>query len=421
MKRIAIYGSTGSIGTQTLEVVAELGNASVEALVCNSNVELLAEQIKKFAPHAAAVIDSSKEEELRERTKGTGTIIVSGAANAINICTGANVDLVVNSAVGIAGLVPTIRSIEAKKDVALANKESLVTGGHLVMRMAKENHVKIYPIDSEHSAIFQCLRGSDGNRVEELILTASGGPFRGYTSEMLRGVSQKQALNHPTWRMGGRITIDSATLMNKGFEVIEARWLFGIDPERIKVVVHPQSIIHSAVQYEDGSVIAQMGLPDMKLPIQYALNHPKRLKNHLKRLDLASIGRLDFQDPDPTTFRCLALAYEAIKMGGTAPAVLNGADEKAVEYFLKRRIQFTDIPKFIERALKEHEPVNNPSLDEILRADKWAKAAVKRYELEKYHITVRDDPNGPRIGVINVRSPRSPTITVVERQRDRSV
>jgi 1-deoxy-D-xylulose-5-phosphate reductoisomerase len=416
MKRVAVYGSTGSIGTQALEVIAEQGNASVEALVCNSNVELMAEQIKKFMPSAAAVIDKSKEEELKERTKGTGTTIFSGAENAISICTGQNVNMVVNSAVGIAGLVPTMEFIRARKDVALANKESLVTAGHLVMEMARLMQVKVYPIDSEHSAIFQCLQGNNMNKVEKLILTASGGPFRvGYTYDMLRGVSKEQALSHPTWNMGRRITIDCATMMNKGFEVIEAKWLFGIDPSKIEVVVHPQSIIHSAVQYEDGSVMALLGLPDMKQPIQYALNYPRRPKNCLKRLDLATMGRLDFQKPDLQTFRCLALAYDAIKMGGTAPAVLNGADEKAVEYFLKGKILFTDIPEFIERALKEHKPIKNPDLNERLLADKWARNAVIRYELEKCHTAIR-----PRMEVINVRS-EGPAISVVERQRNRSI
>jgi 1-deoxy-D-xylulose-5-phosphate reductoisomerase len=385
-KGIAICGSTGSIGTQTLEIVKELGNAEILALVCNTNIDLLARQIIEFKPKIAAVLDESLEQQLKEKVKvkGTDTKIVSGKEKAIDACTTLGVDIVVNSLIGIAGLEPTIGFIKAGKTVALANKESLVTAGSLVMKMAVDNHVKIIPIDSEHSAIFQCIAGNQGNKIEKLIITASGGPFRNEPLHMLRGKTVEQTLAHPTWpNMGKRITIDSATLMNKGFEVIEAKWLFGVGPENIQVVVHPSSTIHSAVQFEDGSVMAQLGIPEMRLPIQYALNYPKRLKNSLPRFDFIEQKRLDFEEPDMKKFRCLALAFDAMKMGGVAPAVLNGADEKAVELFLSRKISFTDIPVMIETALLNHTTVKEPNLNDVMRADKWARNFVESYSSDR--------------------------------------
>jgi 1-deoxy-D-xylulose-5-phosphate reductoisomerase len=398
MKGITIYGSTGSIGTQTLEVIADSKDFRLVSLVCNERIDLLEQQVRKYKPIYAGVVNPQKAEELKTRLKDTTTTVVSGLENSINICVGPGVDIVVNSTVGISGLIPTIEIIKHKKDIALANKESLVTGGELVKKLAAENNVKIsplwsrrdrdwnamFPIDSEHSAIWQCLQGESYNNVEKIILTASGGPFRNANMDMLRTASKEQALNHPTWNMGGRITIDSATLMNKGFEVIEAVWLFGVKPEDLKVQIHPQSIIHSMVQFKDSSVKAQMGLPDMKLPIQYAINYPKRLSNQLERLDLTKSVKLEFFEPDMDKFKCLGLAFDAIKVGGTAPAVLNGADERAVALFLDRKIAFLDIADSVEKALQNHKVVKSPMLRDILTADRWARNFVDSYVKEKY-------------------------------------
>ncbi len=398
MKGIAVYGSTGSIGAQTLEVISDIGGFKVIALVCNGKIDVLEEQIRKYKPIFAGVINEEKADALRELVKDTRTIVVSGLKDPIDACVGNEVDIVVNSTVGISGLIPTLEFIKNKKDVALANKESLVTGGSLVKKLAMENGISIapvwtngkreglgmYPIDSEHSAIWQCLQGTKFNELESIILTASGGPFRNSSMEMLRTATKEQALNHPTWKMGGRITIDSATLMNKGFEVIEAMWLFDVRPEQIKIVIHPQSIVHSMVQFKDSSMMAQMGLPDMKLPIQYALSYPNRIANNLPRLDLAKSNRLLFDQPDMEKFKCLSLAYEAMRLGGTAPAVLNGADERAVELFLSNKIKFLDIPESIEQALRSHKLVKQPLLTDILSADKWARKFVDAHITEKY-------------------------------------
>lgn len=378
MKNIAIIGSTGSIGTQTLDVVRELKDQfNVTALCCNSNIELLETQVREFRPKFAVVVNETKASEFKQSISDLGIKVLTGQQGVIEACTSQEVNVVLNSAVGIAGLVPTIECIKAKKDIALANKETLVTGGEIVMNLAKENGVKILPVDSEHSAIFQSLQGNDYNNIEKIILTASGGPFRGKSVEELKNVSVEQALNHPNWSMGSKITIDSATLMNKGLEVIEAKWLFNVDVDKIQVTVHPQSILHSAVQYRDGSIIGQMGLPDMKLPIQYALTYPHRNRNSFERLDIFST-QLTFERPDIKTFRCLSLAYRAIKEGNTAPVVLNGANEMAVELFLNRKIKFLDIADMVEKALDDNKPSKNLTLDDIIEADRWSREYIKR-------------------------------------------
>ena len=380
-KGIAIYGSTGSIGTQTLEILDKLGNFDVITLCCNSNIDLFEKQIRKYNPKYASVINPEKAQELEKRLRsatGIRTQIVPGVANAIDACVDPDVKIVVNSTVGVSGLVPTINFIKHKKDVALANKESLVTGGNIVMPLARTHGVNIYPIDSEHSAIWQCIQGESKSQISKLIITASGGPFRTSPMSMLRGVTPEQALRHPTWVMGKRITIDSATLMNKGFEVIEAKWLFNIGPENIDVVIHPTSIVHSFVQFKDGAIKAQMGVPDMKLPIQYALTYPNRTENSdLPTLNLENL-QLSFTKPDMEKYKCLQLAFDAMKLGGTAPAVLNGADEKAVELFLDNKIKFLDIPKLIESALKEHVIIQRPNVVDILNADAHARAHVQK-------------------------------------------
>lgn len=378
MKNIAVIGSTGSIGTQTLDVVRELdGRFSVVTLCCNSNIDLLEKQVREFRPKFAVVINENKALEFKKNISDLNTKVLVGQQGVIEACIYPKISIVLNAAVGIAGLIPTIECIKAKKDIALANKETLVTGGEIVMNLAKENGVKILPVDSEHSAIFQSLQGNDYKSIEKIILTASGGPFRGKDINELKNVTVREALNHPNWSMGSKITIDSASLMNKGLEVIEAKWLFDVDVDNIQVVVHPQSILHSAVQYHDGSIIGQMGLPDMKLPIQYALTYPKRSRNTFKRLDIFS-KQLTFEEPDVKTFRCLSLAYRAIKIGKTAPVVLNGANEKAVELFLKKKIKFLDIAEMVEKALNEHKVSDVLTLDDIIKADSWSREFINK-------------------------------------------
>jgi 1-deoxy-D-xylulose-5-phosphate reductoisomerase len=373
-KGIAIVGSTGSIGTQTLDVVKNM-DVSVVALCCNSNIGLIAEQAKAFKPRLVVV----GNDDLASRVRGMldQTIeVLSGTDGIVKACTDSDVDTVVNATVGISGLIPTVRSIEAGKEVALANKESLVTGGMMVMDLARSKGVRITPIDSEHSAVFQCIQGNSGNRIEKIILTASGGPFRGKKRSELGNVTVENALSHPTWKMGSKITIDSATLMNKGFEVMEASYMFGVTPENVQVVVHPQSVVHSAVQFEDASIIAQLGLPDMRIPIQYALNYPMRPKNDLERFDF--FGRsLTFERPDTDTFKCLRLAYDALKIGGTAPAALNGANEAAVALFLDKKISFLQIGDTLEEVLNKHKSMSQ-TLENIQQADRWARSEVSR-------------------------------------------
>lgn len=375
MKGISIIGSTGSIGTQALDVIDEQKNYEVICLCCNSNIELLEEQIRKYRPHYAVVMEEAEALKLRNSVRDTSTKVLAGYDGIIEGCTTNRTDLVINSSVGIAGLRPTLEIIKHKKNIGLANKETLVTAGGLVNELCRENGVKLFPIDSEHSAIFQCLQGNEANKIEKIILTASGGPFRGYTKEQLKNISVEQALKHPNWVMGNKITIDSATLMNKGLEVIEAKWLFDVSVDQIEVVVHPESIVHSAVQYEDGSIIAQMGLPDMRLPIQYAMNYPNRTSNKLNRFDFFGKS-LNFDKPDIETFKCLKLAFAAGRRNDTVPAVLNGANEALVALFLKKKIAFNEIGDIVESAIKAHKPCDKPSIEDIIKADEWSREYV---------------------------------------------
>ena len=368
-RNIAILGSTGSIGRSTLDVVAQFPDRfRVTYLTAQRNVEALRLQIERFRPRAVVLGEASDASALRALTDGT-TEVLSGSEGLHEVVSRQDVDLVVSALVGFAGLVPTLQAIEAGKDIALANKESLVVAGALVMREAARHGVRLLPVDSEHSAILQCLQGEDHRSVERLILTASGGPFRSWDAPRLATVRPEDALAHPTWTMGRKITVDSATLMNKGLEVIEAHWLFGLPGEAIQVVIHPQSIIHSLVQFADGSVKAQLGLPDMKLPIQYALTYPERPAAPHPRLDLAALGQMSFEAPDLERFPCLALAYQALRAGGSAPAVMNAANEVAVGLFLEGKISFSMIAELVEEALTHHTVVPDPSLEDLLDLD----------------------------------------------------
>jgi len=376
---IAILGSTGSIGRSTLEVIANFpGRFRVTYLSAHRNVDLLREQIRQVRPRGVVVLEEQHAALLRKNLDGA-TEVLSGEEGLLEIVRREDVDLVLNALVGFAGMRPTLAALEAGKNVALANKETLVVAGELVMRTVREKGVRLLPVDSEHSAILQCLQGEDPGRVKRLILTASGGPFLGFDAERLGTVTVAEALNHPTWKMGNKITIDSATLMNKGLEVIEAFWLFGLPPEHIEVVIHPQSIIHSLVEFMDGSVKAQMGIPDMKLPIQYALMYPDRPAASCRRLDLPALGQLTFQHPDVRRFRCLGLAYRALAMGGTAPAVLNAANEVAVRLFLEGRIPFHAIATIIEEALDTHTPLDPMTLDDLVRTDRETRSVVEHH------------------------------------------
>ena len=373
MRKISILGSTGSIGTQTLEVVENLKNIKVMAITGNSNIKLLEEQARKFQPELVAVMDETNAALLKEKLADMDIRVVSGMDGLVAAATYGGVDTVVTSVVGNVGLKPTFEAIRAGKNIALANKETLVSAGQLVMDLAKKHNIKIYPVDSEHSAIFQSLQGNEGNTIERILLTASGGPFRGKKREELLHVTAADALKHPNWSMGAKITIDSATLMNKGLEVMEAKWLFGVDVDQIEVLVHPQSIVHSAVEYEDGAIVAQLGEPDMRVPIQYALTYPKRVKNPFPRIDFTQRNQLTFDKPDMETFKCLSLAYRALKTGGTLPAVLNGANEVAVARFLKGEIGFLDIPELIEQTMDAYTVKQEYTLEDLLEADAWAK------------------------------------------------
>lgn len=377
MKKISILGSTGSIGTQTLEIVREnKEKLKVYALSGNSNINLLEKQINEFKPAICAVMHKENAEKLRSRISGD-TKIVYGMDGLVQSVCANGIDIVVTAISGMIGLKPTIEAIRCGKDIALANKETLVAGGEIVMSLAKKHNVKILPVDSEHSAIFQCLMGNEENSISKILLTASGGPFRGKSLKELETVTLTDTLNHPNWSMGKKITVDSATLMNKGLEAIEAKWLFDITPEQIQVVVHPQSIIHSAVEYDDHSIIAQMGNPDMKIPIQFALFYPYRLENNLKSLDLFEIGSLTFEKPDMDTFKCLKLAFDAMKTGNSMPIVLNKANELTVEMLLNKEINFLDIQNIIEDVMLKHNPVKVESFDEILEVAKWTVANIK--------------------------------------------
>ena len=366
MKKIAILGSTGSIGTQTLEVVRENGDIEVTALAAGQNIGLLEKQIREFSPRLAAVWDEERAFELRSRIRDLDTQVLSGMDGLIQVSTEEKADILVTAIVGMIGIRPTMEAIRAGKDIALANKETLVTAGHLIMPLARERGVSILPVDSEHSAIFQSLQGGQEKALKKILLTASGGPFRGRTREELKDVQVEDALKHPNWEMGQKITIDSSTMANKGLEVIEAKWLFGVDVDQIQVVVQPQSVVHSMVEYEDGAVIAQLGTPDMKLPIQYALYYPERRYLPGERLDFWSIGKLDFERPDTETFRALDLAYRAGRAGGSLPTVFNAANEMAVAKFLDRQIGYLEITDLIGECMERHVNIPSPSLDEIL-------------------------------------------------------
>jgi 1-deoxy-D-xylulose-5-phosphate reductoisomerase len=369
-KNIAILGSTGSIGTQTLEVIANFPKEfNVNYITGNGNVELLIHQIQRFKPKGVVVGSEQSAKELKKQVAGKVEILV-GEEGLLDIVQRNDVDIVVSALVGFAGLRPTIKAIEAKKKIALANKETLVVAGEIIMPLVERFKVDLLPVDSEHSAIFQCLVGELPNKVEKIILTASGGPFRTKSKEELRNVTLEQALHHPNWKMGSKITIDSATLMNKGLEVIEAHWLFGISADRIDVVIHPQSIIHSMVEFVDGSVKAQLGIPDMKIPIQYALTYPSRSASKFPRVHFPTLGEMTFFEPDGDRFPCLQLAFDALKEGGTIPAVMNAANEVAVAKFLKNEISFMDIPNIISESMKKYSNKANPSLEEIVETDR---------------------------------------------------
>lgn len=366
MKKIAILGSTGSIGTQTLDIVREQGDIKVTALAAGSNIGLLEKQIREFQPKLAAVWDEKHAQELRTRVRDLDVDVYSGMEGLIAVSTEEEAEILVTAIVGMLGLRPTVAAIKAGKNIALANKETLVTAGHLIMPLAKECGVSILPVDSEHSAIFQSLNGEEGNRIAKILLTASGGPFRGKKRQELMNMQVEDALKHPNWSMGRKITIDSATLVNKGLEVMEAKWLFDVEPEQIQVVVHPQSVIHSMVEYEDGAVIAQLGTPDMRLPIQYALYYPKRRPLSGKRLDFYELSNLTFEKPDTETFEGLSLAMEAMKQGGNMPTVFNAANERAVALFLDRKIGFLEITEIIAESMNQVKYREQPSLEEIL-------------------------------------------------------
>lgn len=376
-RRISILGSTGSIGTQTLDVARNLG-IEVLGLSANSSIELLEKQIREFQPRAVSVGNEELAQDLTKRIHGMDVDIYYGLEGLNKIASMEEVDTVVTSVVGVAGLIPTMEAIGKGKNIALANKETLVAGGQIVMAEAQKQGVEILPVDSEHSAIFQSLMGNNKKNISKILLTASGGPFRGMKKEELKSVILEQALKHPNWSMGSKITIDSATMMNKGLEVIEAKWLFGVEAEQIEVLVHPQSIIHSAVEYIDGSVIAQLGSPDMRIPIQFALTYPERSANSFSKLDLFKTSNLTFEKPDYEAFPCLRLAFEALGIGGTVPVVLNAANEIAVSLFLGRKIGFSDIPRIIEAVMGRHTVNIMPSLDDIIEVDNWAREETRR-------------------------------------------
>lgn len=377
MKKLAILGSTGSIGTQTIEVVRNNGDIQVTALAAGSSVDALEAQIREFKPSLAVMWNEEKAKELAVRVADLPVRVLWGMDGLIEAATADNVDIVVTAVVGMIGIRPTIAAIKAGKDIALANKETLVTAGHLIMPLAKEMGVKILPVDSEHSAIFQALNGENPKEIAKILLTASGGPFRGWTREQMKNIRPEDALKHPNWAMGRKITIDSSTMVNKGLEVMEARWLFGVEMDQVQVVVQPQSVIHSMVEFADGAVIAQLGTPDMKLPIQYALYYPERRFLPGKRLDFWSIGQITFEAPDMENFRGLKLAYDAGKAGGTLPTVYNAANEWAVGRFLNKQIGYLDIIEIIETSMAHHQIIENPDVDAILEAERETYAFIE--------------------------------------------
>lgn len=370
MKTIAVLGSTGSIGTQTLEIVRNSKDLKVAALAAGKNILLLEQQIREFHPAVAAVWEEDAARQLRAAVRDLDVRIVSGMDGLLEIATLPEAEILVTAIVGMIGIRPTIAAIRAGKDIALANKETLVTAGHIIMPLARECNVRILPVDSEHSAIFQSLNGEEPREIEKLLITASGGPFRGMRLEELRDVSVEQALRHPNWSMGRKITIDSATMVNKGLEVMEASWLFGVGLDKIQVVVQPQSVIHSMVQFTDGAVMAQLGTPDMKLPIQYALYYPHRRFLGGKRLDFAGLAKITFEEPDTENFLGLPLAYRAAREGGSMPTVFNAANEKAVQRYLDGRIRFTDIYEIIGQCMEGHKTIQAPTVEEILETER---------------------------------------------------
>lgn len=378
MKKIAILGSTGSIGTQTLDIVREQGDIQVVAMAAGSNISLLEAQMREFRPSLVSVWDEKKASELRTNTKDLGIKIVSGMEGLLEVSVIPESEILVTAIVGMLGIRPTIAAIKAGKKIALANKETLVTAGHIIIPFAKEYKVPILPVDSEHSAIFQSLQGAGDNKISRILLTASGGPFRGRKADELKNIQVEDALKHPNWSMGRKITIDSSTLVNKGLEVMEAKWLFDVALDQIQVVVHPQSVIHSAVEYQDGAVIAQLGTPDMRLPIQYALYYPERRNLSGRRLDLFEIADLTFEKPDTDTFRGLALAYQAMEKGGNIPTVYNAANEKAVSLFLDRKISYPEITELIEACMENAEFIDHPDVDEILGTEAAAYEFIEK-------------------------------------------
>ncbi len=379
VKRISILGSTGSIGKSTLSVVEQFPERfKIVALAAGNNVELLERQIRKFSPSLVSVLSPASAEDLKKRCAGLPVRVLSGIEGMIEVATAPDATVTVSAIVGTAGLVPTVAAIRSGKTIALANKEVLVSAGELVMAESRSCGVRILPVDSEHSAIFQCLQAGESRDIRKLILTASGGPFRSFSKKDMESATPEQALRHPNWSMGRKITIDSATLMNKGLEVIEARWLFDIEPERITVLVHPQSIIHSMVEYTDGAVVAQLGVPDMKGPIAYALSYPERLRNVSPELDLAAVGTLTFEQPDRERFPCLDYAYQALKTGGSLPAVLSAANETAVKYFLDQKIGYADIGNVIKKTIDAHKPYQIKVVEDVLKADSWARQEAEK-------------------------------------------
>lgn len=377
MRNIAILGSTGSIGTQTLEIVRENNDLNVVSIAAKSSINKLEEQVREFKPEIVCVYDEKAASQFKVMISDTNTKVVSGMEGLIEAATYKSAELVVTAFVGMIGIVPTAEAIKAGKDIALANKETLVTAGHIVMDLAKKNNVKILPVDSEHSAIFQSLNGENSKEIDKILLTASGGPFRTKTKEDLKTVTLEDALKHPNWSMGQKITIDSATMVNKGLEVLEAKWLFDVDVDNIQVVVQPQSIIHSMVQFNDGAVIAQLGVPDMKLPIQYAIYYPERRYLSGDRLDFGKIGQITFEDPDFEKFKGLELAYKSGRIGGSMPTVLNAANEKAVAMFLNRKIGYLEIADIIEYCMSKHNTIENPTIEQILEIENWVNELIE--------------------------------------------
>ena len=377
MKKIAVLGSTGSIGTQTLEIVRTNKDIRVTALAAGGNIDLLERQIREFRPKLAAVWSMELASELKDRVRDMQVKVMSGMEGLLAVAAEPEAEILVTAIVGMIGIRPTIEAIRAGKDIALANKETLVTAGHIIMPLAEENHVSILPVDSEHSAIFQSLQGGQRRALHKILLTASGGPFRGRKRSELENIQVEDALRHPNWEMGRKITIDSSTMVNKGLEVIEAKWLFGVSVDQIQVVVQPQSIIHSMVEYEDGAVIAQLGTPDMKLPIQYALYYPERRYLPGDRLDFGRLSEITFEKPDMETFYGLKLAIEAGRTGGSLPTVFNAANEKAVELFLNRRIGYLQIPEIIQACMAEHRNIAEPNVEEILKTEQETYEFIK--------------------------------------------